>query len=146
MVRFFRLGETAFMDEEKRKAMEFIRAHPKVFAELTGIRFVEFWTGLPEPVEAFRRTDSWLVRVLLLWNTAAAAGALAGIFVLILRRSPWVFPAAAYPVIFPLVYYITHPNLRYRHPIDPIVLLLAMVAARGMYELCARKGQGTPAT
>jgi 4-amino-4-deoxy-L-arabinose transferase-like glycosyltransferase len=135
---FFRLGETAFMDEEHRKAMEFIRAHPKIFVELTATRFVEFWTGLPEPVEGFRRTDSWLVRVLLLCNTAAAAGALLGIVLLILRRTPWVFPAAASLVVFPLVYYITHPNLRYRHPIDPIVLLLAVVAARGAYELCAR--------
>jgi 4-amino-4-deoxy-L-arabinose transferase-like glycosyltransferase len=138
IVRYFRMGETAFMDEEKRKAMEFIRAHPKIFMELNAERFVEFWTGLPEPVKAFQTTDSLLIRVLLVCNTMAAIGALLGIVMLIRRRSPWVFPAAMYPAVFPLVYYVTHPNLRYRHPIDPIVLLLGAVAAREIYELCLR--------
>jgi 4-amino-4-deoxy-L-arabinose transferase-like glycosyltransferase len=137
ILRYFRLGETTFMEEEKRKAIEFIRAHPKIFMELNVERFVEFWTGLPEPVKAFETTDSLLIRALLVCNTMVAVGGLLGIAVLIRRRSPWMFPTAAYPVIFPLVYYVTHPNLRYRHPIEPIVLLLAVAGARGVYELCA---------
>jgi len=139
ILRYFRLGETAFMEEEKRKAMEFIRAHPKIFMKLNAARFVEFWTGLPSPVDAFLTTDSLLVRVLLLCNTAAALGGLLGIVMLVLRRSPWVIPAAAYPAIFPLIYYITHPNLRYRHPMDPIVLLLVVVGVRDVYEVCIGK-------
>jgi len=139
ILRYFRLGETAFMDEEMRKAMEFIRAHPKIFMELNEARFVEFWTGLPAPIDAFRTTDSVIVRVLLLCNTTAALGGLLGIVMLIVKRSPWVIPAAAYPAIFPVVYYITHPNLRYRHPIDPIVLLLAVVGVTGMYGVFAGK-------
>ena len=128
LLRYFRIGETAFMDEEKRKAMEFIRAHPRIFLELTAKRFVAFWTGLADPVQNFLSTDSWLVRFLLVSNTLAAVGALLGIAVLVRRRSPYTLPAAAYPVVFPWLYYITHPNLRYRHPIDPVVLMLAAVA------------------
>jgi hypothetical protein len=39
-----------------------------------------------------------------------------------------VFPLAVFPVIFPCLYYVTHADLRYRHPIDPIVLLLTALA------------------
>jgi 4-amino-4-deoxy-L-arabinose transferase-like glycosyltransferase len=128
LLRYFKLGETGFMDEEKRKAMEFIRAHPGIFLELTWDRIVTFWTGLPTPVESFIHAETQLVRALLVCNALAGLGGLVGIVVLTLRRSPYAFPAAAYPVVFPWLYYITHPNLRYRHPIDPVVLLLAAVA------------------
>jgi len=33
-----------------------------------------------------------------------------------------------FPVIFPCLYYATHADLRYRHPIDPIVSLLTAIA------------------
>jgi hypothetical protein len=128
LLRYFKMGETAFMDDEERKALEFMRAHPRAVLELTWERFVTFWTGLPEPVQTFLSTDELLIRVLLVCNTVAAIGALAGIVVLIRRGSPYAFPAAAYPVVYPWLYYVTHPNLRYRHPIDPVVLLLLAVA------------------
>jgi hypothetical protein len=140
LLRYLKMGETAFMDEEKRKALEFIRAHPGIFVELTGERFVTFWTGLPAPVQAFLSTDSQLVRVLLVCNTLAAVGGLVGIVVLIVRRSAYAFPTAAYLVVFPWLYYITHPNLRYRHPIDPVVLLLVAVAVSRLF---GAKGEST---
>jgi len=133
LLRYFKMGETAFIDEEKRKALEFIGTHPKIFVELTGDRIVTFWTGLPEPVESFLHTDSQLVRVLLVCNTVAAVGGLLGIAVLILKRNFYAFPTAAYVAVFPWLYYVTHPNLRYRHPIDPVVLLLVAVAVRGLF-------------
>jgi hypothetical protein len=139
LLRYFRIGETAFMDEEKRKALEFIRAHPKIEVELTAERFVAFWTGLADPVQNFLSTDSWLIRVLLICNTVAGIGALLGIALLIRRRSPYTIPTAAYPVVFPWLYYVTHPNLRYRHPIDPVVLLLAAVAAAAASEMLTRE-------
>jgi hypothetical protein len=45
-----------------------------------------------------------------------------------LRRSPYAFPLAAFPIVFPVVYYVTHASLRYRHPIDPIIILLTAVS------------------
>jgi Dolichyl-phosphate-mannose-protein mannosyltransferase len=139
LLRYFRVGETAFMDEEKRKAMEFIRAHPRIVLELTAKRFVAFWTGLADPLQNFLSTDSWLVRFLLVSNSLAAVGALLGIAVLVRRRSPYLLPAAAYPVVFPWLYYITHPNLRYRHPVDPVNLLLAAVAAAAAWSMFSGK-------
>jgi hypothetical protein len=46
-------------------------------------------------------------------------------------RNRYVFPAAVFVVVVPLVYYVTHASLRYRHPIDPIVLILTAIAVIG---------------
>jgi dolichyl-phosphate-mannose-protein mannosyltransferase len=137
LLRYFRLGEVAFMEEEQRKAMEFIRAHPGIAIELMAEKFVSFWTGVAEPVQVFKTTDSLLIRALIVCNTLAAFGALLGIVVLFVKRNPYAVPAAIYPLVFPWLYYVTHPNLRYRHPIDPVILLLAAVAAASAWRLVA---------
>jgi len=138
LLRYFHMGETAFMEEEQRKATEFIRAHPKIAIELIGEKFVSFWTGVAEPVQVFKTTDSLLIRALIVCNTLAAVLALVGMICLFVKRSPYAIPAAAFPPVFPWLYYVTHPNLRYRHPIDPVILLLAAVAASAAWELLRR--------
>lgn len=136
--RYFRLGEVPFMDEEKRKAMAFIVAHPRVELILFGQRFAAFWTGLPNALQNFLDTDSWLVRTLMLCAALSGVGALAGIAVLLRRRSIYTVPLAAYPIVFPFLYYITHTSLRYRHPIDPVVLLLTAIAVQAFWNFCAK--------
>jgi hypothetical protein len=128
-VRYFRMGETAFMDEEMRKAMKFIRSHPRKEVILFGDRFIAFWVGVPNPIDAFMTADSLLPRALILCAVLSGLGALLGVVVLLLRRSRYTVPLAAYPVLYPILYYITHTSLRYRHPIDPVVLLLTAIAA-----------------
>jgi Dolichyl-phosphate-mannose-protein mannosyltransferase len=138
-LRYFRMGETPFMDEEMRKAKAFIVAHPRVEIILFADRFASFWTGLPHALENFRATDSWLVRTLMLCAAISGIGALAGTIVLASRRSEYTFPLATYPVVFPVLYYITHTSLRYRHPIDPVVLLLTAIAAAASWNFVARR-------
>ena len=128
MVRYIHMGEIPFMDEEMRKAKLFMESHPRKVLILFADRFASFWTGAPFALKTFLATDSWLVRTILLCATFSGVGALAGLLVLFWRRSPFAFPLAVYPAVFPLVYYITHTSLRYRHPLDPVVLLLAAVA------------------
>jgi len=137
LVRYFHMGEIPFMEEEKRKALAFMRAYPRVEVRLIADRFVAFWTGLVNPWQAFLSADS-LVRVLLLCSTFSALGALLGIAVLLRKRSPYLSPLAAYPVVFPWLYYLTHSNLRYRHPIDPVVLLLVAIAVGGLAKKASR--------
>lgn len=135
LIRYFRLGEMPFMDEEKRKALAFIRSYPAVELKLIGARLVAFWTGLMNPWQAFTSEDATLlVRALLICSTASALVGLLGIAALLWKRSSFAFPLAAYPVVFPWLYYITHSNLRYRHPIDPVVLLLTAIAVRSLFK------------
>lgn len=126
-------GETAFLDRKWREAIKFIRSHKRLELWLTERRATAFWMGAADPLAAFRDTDSLLIRFLLLANGLAALGALAGIVVLAWRRSPCAFPAAAFPVVYPCVFYLTHASLRYRDPIDPILLLLAAAAFAGLF-------------
>jgi len=137
LVRYFHMGEIAFMEEEKRKALAFMRAYPREEVRLIADRFVAFWTGLVNPWQAFLSADS-LVRVLLLCSTFSALGALLGVAALLWKRSPYLSPLAAYPVVFPWLYYLTHSNLRYRHPIDPVVLLLVAIAVGGLVKKGSR--------
>jgi Dolichyl-phosphate-mannose-protein mannosyltransferase len=138
-VRYFQMGETGFMDEEMRKAMKFIKSHPRKEVILFGERFVAFWAGIPHPVEVFLSTDSLLIRSLIVCAALSGAGALFGIVTLVRRRSTYAFPVAAFPVLFPFLYYITHTSLRYRHPIDPVVLLLTAMAANALLELFSQR-------
>jgi hypothetical protein len=137
-VRYFRLGETAFMDEEMRKATKFIVSHPRVELILFGERFVAFWAGIANPVNTFVTTDSLLIRTLILTAVLSGFGALTGIIVLITRRSAYALPIASFPVLFPFLYYVTHTSLRYRHPIDPVVLLLTAVAMQTVLQFVGR--------
>lgn len=131
--RYLRMGETAFMQEERRKALRFIESHPRVEVQLIARRFVDFWMGVADPLRTFMGTDSWLIRGILLGNFASAVGALAGMVVLFVRRSGYALPMAVFPLVFPVLYYVTHTSLRYRHPIDPMVLLLTAIAAAAMW-------------
>jgi 4-amino-4-deoxy-L-arabinose transferase-like glycosyltransferase len=126
--KYVHMGETAFMQDKWEKATAFMRAHPRLEITLFARRFVATWTGVEKPIESFRDTDSPLVRLVLITNTLAALGALCGILVLVRSQSIYAFPLAAGPIVYPVIYYVTHTSLRYRHPIDPVLLLLVAIA------------------
>ena len=140
-VRYFRMGEIPFMDEEKRKAMAFIVSHPRMDLILFGDRFVAFWAGIANPVGTFLATDSLLIRGLVLCAVLSGIGALCGIAVLVGRRSIYAFPLAIFPAVFPFLYYVTHTSLRYRHPIDPVTLLLTAIALEALWPSLRRRRQ-----
>jgi hypothetical protein len=139
ILRYLRMGETAFMEEEKRKAVAFIVAHPRIEFWLIAQRFVDFWTGTATPLAAFRQADSLWLRLILLCNDAAPLCAFLGIIVLVATKNAYALPVVSVPILFPLLYYVTHTSLRYRHPIDPVVLLLAALGMHGVWRWCTRK-------
>ena len=131
--RYIKMGETPFMDEEMRKAKKFIFSHPRVEGILFYERFIAFWGGIPNPIDKLMQTDSLLVRSLILCAMLSGVGALAGVVVLIWKQSDYAFPLAIYPIIFPFLYYITHTSLRYRHPIEPEILLLTAIVCGAVF-------------
>jgi Dolichyl-phosphate-mannose-protein mannosyltransferase len=147
ILRYLRMGETAFMDEEKRKALAFITSHPRIELRLMALRFVDFWLGTAAPLATFQQTDSIPLRLLLLCNYLAPLGALFGAAVLIVRKSAYAFPLVSFLAVFPIVYYVTHTSLRYRHPMDPVVLLLCAVGVASLWQGISRnrRSNGTAA-
>jgi 4-amino-4-deoxy-L-arabinose transferase-like glycosyltransferase len=137
--RYLHVGETAFMEEEKTKALAFIVAHPRIESWLVAQRFVDFWTGTATPLAAFHQADSLWLRFILLCNDVVPLCALLGVVVLLATKNAYALPVVSVPMLFPLLYYVTHTSLRYRHPIDPVVLLLAAIGVHGMWRWIARK-------
>src|SRR5580658_9463633 len=160
--RYAQLGEAAYMAEKWELVTFFMRTHPELELQLAGRKFVDFWMGTEAPVKNFRETDSWLIRGILLSSFLTAVGALCGVLVLLAGKKKITqrrrerrgnaeslehndgaatvpaFPLAVFPVVFPCLYYLTHADLRYRHPIDPIVLSLTVAALAGAWRVATR--------
>jgi hypothetical protein len=137
--RYAQLGETAYMQEKWQIATSFMASHPGLELRLAGRKCSAFWTGMESLLKNFRETDSTLVRAVLLSSFLTAVGALFGIVTLWQRRSAMTFPLAVFPVVYPCLYYVTHADLRYRHPIDPVLCLLTAIAVISAWELAHGK-------
>lgn len=127
--KYVEMGEIAYMREKKELAIRYALENPGRVAELSWRRFLTVWSGgTAYPLRDFLARRSAWFRYVLLFNLLEAIGALAGIVILWRRRSAHAFPLAAAPIVYPIPYYLTLVEPRYRLPIDPIVLLLLAVA------------------
>lgn len=137
--RYIAVGEIAYMKQKEGEALRYMITHPAREAHLIWRRFLEFWSGgTPTPIhDLFRSRSAWFDFVLL-FNLLIAAGALAGIVVLIRRRSAYWFALAVFPIVFPWAYYLTVVMPRYSLPIDPALMLLTAAAVGGFQRQSAK--------
>jgi GT2 family glycosyltransferase len=119
--KFQGMGELAFVAEQGRLAREWIAENPRRFAELTMRRVIFYWDGLPRlnpvPGLAVIKNSLFLATSLLAWG---------GLLLAWKRRKCGVFLFASLLIFFPLVYYVCFPEPRYRHPIDPMLVILGV--------------------
>lgn len=107
---YARLGELRFMDAKFQEAKDFIASDPISFLQRCLRRSVEFWYVPYSP--------PWILISVVGLAGAVLAWKRKGIAVLL------TIPLLA----FPPVYYVTHTFSTYRHPIDPVIILLAAYA------------------
>jgi 4-amino-4-deoxy-L-arabinose transferase-like glycosyltransferase len=144
--KFRRLGELGYAAECKRFAFDWIRSHPSRFAVISVKRFFYFWNGVPRPTGSvspvdFRSSAFLATSVLALWGLGRAVRQK--------RRGAWLF--AGLVLTYPTVYYFVFPHARYRHPIEPeliilIVFLISEVRRDGALGLGSKSevgGQGS---
>ncbi len=117
--KFQQMGELRYAAECKRFALDWIRAHPSRFAVISVKRFFYFWNGVPRPTSSlssvdFRSSAFLATSVLALWGLGRAVRQK--------RRGAWLF--AGLVLTYPTVYYFVFPHARYRHPIEPELLIL----------------------
>jgi 4-amino-4-deoxy-L-arabinose transferase-like glycosyltransferase len=111
------VGEVAFVAEAKNKVFAFVHEYPGEFAGLTLTRFANFWDGQELMFEAKNDPFSpWMVAL-------TSALAMGGLVFSIIRRRRWGLFAWLF-LMFPIPYYLTYTNPRYRHPIEPIMVVL----------------------
>jgi len=117
--KYQRMGELAYAADCKRIALEWIRTHPARFAVISLKRFFYFWNGVPRPTNStnwidFRSSVFLATSVLAIWGL--------GRTLLQKRNGAWLF--AGLLLTYPTVYYFVYPHARYRHPMEPELLIL----------------------
>ena len=119
--KYQRMGEAEYAADEGRLAAEWIRQNPRRFATVTFRKFVFFWNGLPRltrypQLEQLKNSLYLASSVVAIW----------GLLLAVKRRIHGVFLFASLVVFYPLVYYVSFAQPRYRAPIDPELLILGV--------------------
>jgi hypothetical protein len=126
---YVRLGEIRFMQEKRRQAIAFIAGHPRFYAAMCLRRFLYMWTAfwnfdpsnldveLHYPGNVFLTFGLTVLMLAGMWQTFRISPN---------ATLPYLFVLTVYPFIF----YLTHPEIRYRHLIDPEIIILAALGAR----------------
>lgn len=131
LAHYARVGELQYIAEKKQATLDFIGRNPRFFANLCLRRFFLYWCDLPTNWEEDLSAhdviaDQW-------WVICFSALAWTGM-VLMLRRSFRVaLLLAPALLVYPCLYYIASADPRYRHPVEPIMVVFAVyaVAATG---------------
>lgn len=121
-------GETEFVARHGALARQFIRQYPREFAQLCVQRVLLFWNGyvtlnVDVNVKWWRPWMFWQLSVLALLGSVFA----------LTRRAPAAWMYALAIMLYPIPYYLTYPLLRYRHPIEPLMLLLGIYFLQQMW-------------
>jgi 4-amino-4-deoxy-L-arabinose transferase-like glycosyltransferase len=123
MQRFQQLGELGFMEEKQQEFRQFVRDHPAAFVRFTLERAAYFWIGTPQAtiVEGYdliiARHVGFLIMALL---------AFGGLWWSFRNGRIGSFLLANFLIVYPLPYYLVNPFPRYKHPIEPEMILLAV--------------------
>jgi hypothetical protein len=125
--KYSRLGEIEYMREKRHEAVQFMLSHPRDTMRFFWRRFADNWLGSWDPVLDVWSSLGWDSKTTLASNISLSLLGLVGVLLLFRQKNPFAFPLAIFPLVFPVVYYITHSSLRYRHPIDPVMAVLTAV-------------------
>ena len=145
---FVRLGEVQYNHARLAQAESWIRSHRGRFTELSWARFVGFWfppavsipSGFAFPEDFgtpgyMRKWVAWEHRTAYAIWIATALSCL-GIALMIYRRVPATWFVVTSQGLYPLMYYITIGDLRYRDPVLWISLLPAGYFLAWMIRRC----------
>ena len=121
MKRMQELGEIGFMDEKKQQFHAFVEQHPGEFVRFTLERIWYFWAAPPQAT-IVAGYDLWVARHLEF--LLASIFAFAGLALAFVRKNAFRWLLAPFLVIYPLPFYVVNPLPRYKHPIEPVMLML----------------------
>jgi hypothetical protein len=119
------VGELAYMRHKRQQALDYIGAHNGAFALLSMRRAVYMWTNFWSFSRRYMEAEP-LDPPNIFLCTALTILALGGLRRAFQRGVSVGMPYAIALFLFPVVYYITHPEDYYRRPIDPIFVVLAV--------------------
>ena len=120
--RYKRVGELAYSKQQGERGKAILLANKEAFAHHVLKRIYFFWSSVPHPVE-----KSFLNEFSREFFFAfTSLGGLFGLALSLRRRVPgaWLF-AGAFAAV-PLVYYVITVQARFRHPLEPLIMVLSV--------------------
>ncbi len=140
MKKFLAMGEAGFLAEKKTLVQQYLRQHPEFMVEKTLRRIRYYWTGYwsfsaeelrEQPYEPWNVFQVCSMTLLMLFGL----------------RSMWrsnrtaCVPYLVLVCVFPITYYITHPLMDYRQPIEPAIVVLAVAGAASLSRAWTRDSE-----
>ncbi len=126
-------GEVPYLAQKREMAVARITQHPLSFATLTLRRAAYYWTGCWSLAPDYVRSEPFQLPNVFFCSSLT-------LLMLFGMRSWWRMDSdAALPyliliVVFPLTYYISHPLMDYRQPIEPVIVPLIVVGVQSLRE------------
>jgi len=130
MEKFRRMGELAYMAEKRRQTIDFIAARPLTFSWLSVRRAVYIWTGFWSFSASYLGLEPFAIPNMIFCSMLTAV-MMKGLGAAWRNNREAAMNYAVVLISYPTIYYITHPTMDYRHPIDPLVIVLAVCAVCG---------------
>jgi 4-amino-4-deoxy-L-arabinose transferase-like glycosyltransferase len=116
------MGEIAYSKMREQQAMTSMHSDPDRFVNNTLKRVFFFWAGVPHPVS---RTE-WVEYARSLNFIFGSVCGLVGLALALQQKAPaaWLFAWAF--LLLPLVYYGVAAHARFRHPLEPLIVILGV--------------------
>jgi 4-amino-4-deoxy-L-arabinose transferase-like glycosyltransferase len=124
-------GEIPYIAQKRTMVREFVAHHHAFFAGITLRRIFYYWTGYWSFDPSYVRQEPTQIPNIFFCSSLT--------LVMIFGAVSWGRrePSAAMPyllsiAIFPVAYYISHPLMDYRQPIEPAIVVLVVVGLRAL--------------
>jgi hypothetical protein len=130
--KYWQMGEIAYVKARQAQAFQFVKDSPREFLELTAKRVSYFWDGSAmnflTPIPWYWAPSSFIFLSFLVLPALLVAH----------RRNlhAWQMFFGAI-LLYPVPYYLTFSQVRYRHAIEPLLLLLIAYAGIAVAGKCA---------
>jgi 4-amino-4-deoxy-L-arabinose transferase-like glycosyltransferase len=138
--RFKEMGELAYAKARQDEAMSFIRRNPARWLVITIEKIFYYWGGIPKAADSLAVT-ALKMSLFLLSSVLAFWGAMRAVR----QKKPGAWLYVMLLLIYPAIYYIVYPHARYRHPIEPELMILAVFMVSELRKPATHVGPDTAA-
>jgi len=121
MRQYTSMGEIAYIAMRKRQALDYIRQDHRRFLILCIKRFIYYWAGPPRLSQTW-----WLAQVKNSLFLASSVLMFWGLGRALRQHKPGAWLLFWLVLLYPAIYYIVFPNQRYRHPVEPEMMILGV--------------------
>jgi hypothetical protein len=141
--KYARMTEIPYMEEKESEAWAFIRSHPADTARFMLHRFANHWLGVWDSPADLWASAPWYLKLTMIFSSIFALLSWVGLLFAFHTRNLFATPLAIVMLIFPLAFYLTHTSLRYRFPMDPVMVVLAVFAVGYLVSPATRRSSTT---